>query len=583
MRIRILVRGSIVGSLVLGSLVSAIWLTKTDFAAALDSVQPSALWMLPLVGFPTIVSMGIRFLRWHYLLRVNGILVPTRDSLRIYLAGFAMILTPAHIGEIIRALLLRWRHGVSTRSTVPIVVIERLFDLLAIVLIVAVGAAWNRSPLLGLLLIVVSGLVVLGASGLVRRLARTLIRRAQEHRGERPASPWVVSSANVVLRVTTPRVAAISLTLSLVSWLVAASGLLLSLASTGTLIGPIDASYLYAYGTAVGAFSLLPAGIGVTGSAMILELVRLDVPISLASTAVLIVRLSSVWLAIGIGVVMLTALTRRLTWPDRYLESSHFEAVAPVYEHQLPAHLQRHVLHKKLGPMLGVLDDQRPLTGIDLGCGQGWHTAELIERSGHRVVGLDSSKGQMSTSLAQNGSIDPQTPFVLGEIPELPLKASTVDFAYSINAFHHIGSLDRRQAALAEVARVLKPGGYFFLHEMNVSNLLLRFYLGYLFPLLRSIDEGTELWLDPRRLLDPPGMRLAGVEYFTFVPDFLPERLLRPTRWIEGRLETSRLHRYAVHYMATYVRLPDAEGAGADLSPAATEERRKSFAPKTTK
>ena len=326
------------------------------------------------------------------------------------------------------------------------------------------------------------------------------------------------------------------------------------------MIGSADASYAFAYGTAFGAFSLLPAGVGVAGSVMILELQSAEVPAALAGSSdlivpsVLVVRLFSVWLAVGAGVAMLVVLTRRLTWPDRYLDVSHFEEVAPHYESQIPSHLRQHVLQKKLSPMLDMLADRQGLRGIDLGCGQGWYANELASLTGHDVLGIDSSRAQVSKG-AENANLQSATAFVSGDMTELPFRADTLDFAYSVNAFHHIDTMERKRAALAEVARVLKPGGLFFLHEMNVSNPLLRVYLSYVFPLVRSIDEGTEQWLDPRGLPDQDPDAIGERSLFhVCAGTSCPAACYRRCGGSRRAWNRVPLRRYGVHYMAVYAK-----------------------------
>jgi hypothetical protein len=89
---------------------------------------------------------------------------------------------------------------------------------------------------------------------------------------------------------------------------------------------------------------------------------------------------------------------------------------------------------------------------------------------------------------------------------------------------------------------------------MNVRNPLFRFYLGYVFPILKGIEEGTEYYLDPRSMDGTPGLRLRAVRYFTFVPDFVPARLLRLLARIEHRLERSGLAPYAAHFVTVHER-----------------------------
>ena len=118
--------------------------------------------------------------------------------------------------------------------------------------------------------------------------------------------------------------------------------------------------------------------------------------------------------------------------------------------------------------------------------------------------------------------------------------------------------------------RVLKPGGRFLLHEMNVENALFRGYVSYVFPLLKSIDEGTELWIRPKHLPEIRGGRWQReIRYFTFLPEFLPNVVLHAARPFERRLEASPLRAYSAHYMATLTRELE-PGAQADPNIQAT-------------
>ena len=66
-----------------------------------------------------------------------------------------------------------------------------------------------------------------------------------------------------------------------------------------------------------------------------------------------------------------------------------------------------------------------------------------------------------------------------------------------------------------------------------------------------SIDIGTERWIEPERLENLNGLELLNVQYFTFLPDYLPKFLMRPFLLMERALEAGWLRRYTVHYMAT--------------------------------
>jgi SAM-dependent methyltransferase len=145
----------------------------------------------------------------------------------------------------------------------------------------------------------------------------------------------------------------------------------------------------------------------------------------------------------------------------------------------------------------------------------------------------------------------------------LPYPDAHFDFAYAVNVLHHVTEPGGRERALGEIVRVLKPGGSFFLHEINTDNPVFAFYMGYMFPLLRDIDDGTELWIKPSGLPEVEGARWDSERsYFTFLPDFIPPPLLKLFSGLERGLERSRLRSWSAHFVARLVREDPPPGPG---------------------
>jgi SAM-dependent methyltransferase len=222
--------------------------------------------------------------------------------------------------------------------------------------------------------------------------------------------------------------------------------------------------------------------------------------------------------------------------------ATHFDELSPEYDAQIPFHIRQLLVHRKAGRMITLLSRPRGLRGLDIGCGQGWLLAALRE-AGANVTGLDLSAAQARAARQTGAAV------IRAGATELPFGPESFDFAYAVNIVHHLPSVRHQRLAFQEAARVLKPGGLFFLHEINVANPIFRFYMGYVFPLIRRIDEGTELWLDPDSLPLGPDLRVEHASYFTFVPDFLPSPLLRLALPLEEALEKSRWARYSAHFM----------------------------------
>lgn len=100
---------------------------------------------------------------------------------------------------------------------------------------------------------------------------------------------------------------------------------------------------------------------------------------------------------------------------------------------------------------------------LDLGCGGGRHAFEVYRR-GASVVAFDHDHGElrqvsaMTTAMLEAGEVHPPAcaAAVAGDATAMPLADGTFDRVIAAEVLEHIPA-DHR--ALAEIARVLKPGG----------------------------------------------------------------------------------------------------------------------------
>jgi SAM-dependent methyltransferase len=115
---------------------------------------------------------------------------------------------------------------------------------------------------------------------------------------------------------------------------------------------------------------------------------------------------------------------------------------------------------------------------LDIGCGEG-QVARLAARGGARVVGVDPTWAQVVEGRRRGGG----PVYARADAAALPFADASFDAAVACLVFEHIEAVD---AALAEVGRVLAPGGRFL------------FFLNH--PLLQTPNRG---WIDDQ-MLDPP-------------------------------------------------------------------------------
>jgi ubiquinone/menaquinone biosynthesis C-methylase UbiE len=111
---------------------------------------------------------------------------------------------------------------------------------------------------------------------------------------------------------------------------------------------------------------------------------------------------------------------------------------------------------------------QQPTSILDIGCG----TGKLLRRAGRywseaQLIGVDAANGMIEEARR----LTPNATFFTGMAEALPLQDSSVDLALSTVSFHH---WQDQAAGIREVARVLRPGGYFILVDPSFPDWLVR-------------------------------------------------------------------------------------------------------------
>jgi SAM-dependent methyltransferase len=92
-----------------------------------------------------------------------------------------------------------------------------------------------------------------------------------------------------------------------------------------------------------------------------------------------------------------------------------------------------------------------PCRTLDVGCGEGRVSRDL-RRQGYDVFGLDSS----ATLLAAAREADPAGEYVLGPAERLPFDEASFEL---VVAYNSLMDVDEMPDAVAEISRVLTPGG----------------------------------------------------------------------------------------------------------------------------
>lgn len=125
---------------------------------------------------------------------------------------------------------------------------------------------------------------------------------------------------------------------------------------------------------------------------------------------------------------------------------------------------------------LAELDLTRPRTVLDVGFGQG-RTAAILVQGGHLVIGVDPSPTMVLQATARNRAAcrDGRAILTHGDGIAIPFAGDTADAAITA---HTIYFMPDPAATIADITRVLKPGGTFVVA-------------------CRTTEDDTPSWIDP--------------------------------------------------------------------------------------
>jgi uncharacterized protein (TIRG00374 family) len=296
-----------VAAVLLGALVFAALALYGDVQELRRTVREFA---LPAFALATLLAAGnyaLRIVRWQYYLRHIGIRIPLGESAIVYLAGFVMSVTPGKVGEVFRSLLLYEARGTSIARTAPIVIAERLTDLIALVLLTSVGALAFEH---GVAVTVTSAVMVAGLALVCAYppFGRHALRIAERLPLLRRVGPRLREAYESLLELTRPLPLLIGTAVAFVAWGLECGSLYAIIGGFDVTL-PWDATvFAYAASTIGGAVAMTPGGLGateVTMTALLQTLGGAAMPPATASATTMLVRLATLWFAVLIGLLAL--------------------------------------------------------------------------------------------------------------------------------------------------------------------------------------------------------------------------------------------------------------------------------------
>ncbi len=276
----------------------------TGWTETLDEIRKlTAAQILVLLAL-SLINYLFRGMRWHLFSRKLGLPTDLVQDLRHFIGGFAMSATPGRVGELVRIRWLRRETGWAFERTAPLVLVDRASDLVAMALILALALALSTGGIAGAIPVTI---LALAAAWIATHpdLLSELATRGYRALGRFPRLFGRIRGASRSLAAFRgPWTIVFASSLGIIGWFAEGYAFHLLLGWMGADIGIWMAVAIFVFATLAGGLTGAPGGVGGAEAAMIALLSLEGVPLAVSVPATLIIRVTTLWFAIGLGLVV---------------------------------------------------------------------------------------------------------------------------------------------------------------------------------------------------------------------------------------------------------------------------------------
>lgn len=297
---------------ILGFYLSVIAYTDfTKFSVNISQFKIEFLFVTLILNFAVLMLKGFR---QQIILKKLDIKIPINSNFLLYLAGLSMLVTPGGTGQIIKSYFLKNRFGIQITKSLPLLLIERFHDLLAMTIIVTLAIIFLQSYNLLILTLIIWIFIILiyvtmRFRAVYEKIQLLLIRfPIIAKRTER------ISKAYDGIQISSSNAAMIKIwSMSIIAWIIDAVSVYFIFVGFNQDLDFVYTTFVMYSSLLLGLITLLPSGLGVTELSAIGLLTTKGIDISLSTSIIIMVRLTSIWFSTAVGLITIKFFMKRNT------------------------------------------------------------------------------------------------------------------------------------------------------------------------------------------------------------------------------------------------------------------------------
>ena len=294
---------NIILMIVVAVAVYAIFLFISDYQKISDVVIDFRIeYLIPILSLVTASWIPL-ILMWHLLLKKNGITIPFRKNILIWLSGSALSLTPGQIGWIIKSQLIKTLYDIPRTKTAPVVLVEKFYALTGGIIAGIIGIIISGMDF-NLVLFSITTLSVIFFLIYYRPIFQYGLKRITKFKFFSKYSDNIADSYEILRNSTGPGIASICIVLSISYWILVSLAVYLTLLAFGiegtSFLKTIS---IYTSSVVIGVISFIPGGLGITEGSLVGLFTLEGIDVSLALILSIIIRLVTLWYSVSIGFI----------------------------------------------------------------------------------------------------------------------------------------------------------------------------------------------------------------------------------------------------------------------------------------
>ena len=286
--------------------IYAIFLFISDYNIISEKISNFKINYLPLILLFVSASWIPLSIKWHLLLKNCGIDIPLKKSIAIFLSGSAFTtITPGQIGALMKSQILKVGFNIPHRKTVPIILVENVYDLIGAILASIMGII-----ILGIepyfIIIAISALTIIFFFMYYKPASKLFFERITKAKFFSKYVEDVSEFEKIIQKSTNVKIATTCILLSITYWLIISIAVHYTLIAFDiNILDYLQVLAIYTTSILLGAISFIPAGLGVAEGSIAGLLTLHGIDVSTALILSIMIRILTLWYSVSIGFIAL--------------------------------------------------------------------------------------------------------------------------------------------------------------------------------------------------------------------------------------------------------------------------------------